>query len=197
MKARGIAMVIGLAASLALAFDSAAQRPPASASAAASASASARPKVEIPPLVDTESLPRFDADPLPTEKSKPPTRDDWKAAPEVRLTRMSSSLGSCHTKRVREWLKIRCERRMAGARLLAGSLDGVSIWPDDPVSPDRPWESGNFVELILPVRVGDVRVFELFELEAGYEMDWPRPAMILEELWPEGAKTAEVALYTR
>lgn len=82
-------------------------------------------KLNIPPRVDEAELPIFDAEPFPDGKSKTPTLAEWTVAPRVRLTRMARGIG-CTAKRVREWMKIRCERKTAGLRLIAGSTDGIA-----------------------------------------------------------------------
>ncbi len=182
--------VLLLVAAAMLARDSVAQKPAASAKPADA-------KVVIPPLVDPEALPRFDAEPLPQEKSKAPRPAEWNEAPRVRLTRMSPRIGECEARRLREWIRIHCDRQMAGARLIAGSTEGIELWiaeplPGDPNGQFGPSE-GRFVDVVFPLRSGDRRVFELFDLVSGYESAWPKSSMIIEEQWLEGG-SPEIAV---
>jgi hypothetical protein len=129
MKSRSLLWIT--AAVCALSLDSQAQpAPSASAKAAASASAAANAKVEIPPWPSSrDAFPAFDAEPFPADKTKAPDDADWKRAVQVRLSRISPGVpAGCRAWRVREWMKIHCDMRTAGLRLLAGSKEGVSLF---------------------------------------------------------------------
>jgi hypothetical protein len=81
----------------------------------------------IPPRVEKADLPAFDAEPFPEEKSKAPKANEWKDAKEVRLSRASRRANGCTAYRLREWIKIHCDRMTGGARLTAGSSEGVEL----------------------------------------------------------------------
>lgn len=144
-------------------------------------------KLTIPPRVEEAELPPFDAEPFPTDKSKAPTIAEWTAAPRVRITRMSKGIG-CIPKRVREWVKIRCERQTAGLRLIAGSTDGIALWVPEPLPDGEPFATaGRFSEIVFPVRPGDRRVFEVLTLNFGDWGGWgTSSSYLVEEEWPEG-----------
>lgn len=132
MKSRILLWVA--AAVCGLSIDSLAQPTPApsgraKAGPAASASASAA-NVEIPPWpAAPDSYPAFDAQPFPSDKTKAPVDADWKDAIQVRLSRISPGVPSgCRAWRVREWMKIHCEEKTAGVRMLAGDRQGVSVF---------------------------------------------------------------------
>ena len=150
----------------------------------------------IPPWVDPAELPAFDAEPLPTEKSKAPTLAEWTAAQRVRLTRTSRSIG-CKASRVREWVKIRCEQQTAGLRLIAGSTDGIALWVPEPFGDNVFGTLGRFSEIVFPVRQGDRRIFELVTLSLGEWEGWGTTSTYLvEEEWLEGG-TPQIAMLWR
>ncbi len=131
---------------------------------------------------------RYDGQPLPTDPSKAPAPDEWDRAATVRI-RAPRPIGNCGAKLLREWIAIRCEGKMAGAGLVAGSAAGVAIAVDE--------KDGTFVAITFPLRPGDRRVFELFGREEQYGGEWPASAMILDEQWLEGATSPEIAAYPR
>ena len=187
MKTSRFAVVVAALAS-AMFIDSAAQ------------SDASLPKVVIPPRLDAAALPAFDADPFPQEKSKMPKGEEWKTAPVVHLTRHAKRLTDCRAYRLREWMKIHCERPTAGIRLLAGTTDGIAIWVSPPTNDPNTGAqvSAGSSEMIFPVRAGDRRVFEVLDLNFG---DWEgfgtSSSMILEEQWMEGAAKPAIALLAR
>ena len=211
MKAKSWRIAPVVMALCAASVDSVAQPVP---SSSASAGPSGSAKVEIPPWPERVGLPMFDAEPFPEEKTKAPTADEWKAAIQVRLTRMSTSISGCRAWRLREWMKIHCDTKTAGIRLLAGSADGVALFvPDSLVSQEEfdknPSElaakhfetMGRLGQVVFPVRRGDRRVFEWLRLDVWDNYEGPpgvgsTSTMILEEQWLEGAK-AEIALLAR
>jgi len=194
MRASSVASLVVLVLSAA-ALDSRAQPAP---------SASASAKVEIPPWPEKPELKAFDAEPFSDEKTKTPDAEDWKRAEQVRLSRVSPSVpAGCRAWRVREWMKIHCDRKTAGLRMLAGSSDGVSlVVAESLVSMEEANKSfdllvkhldtlGRIGQIVFPVRRGDRRVFEWLELEvwSGYDSapsPVPSSTMIVEEQWLEG-----------
>jgi hypothetical protein len=154
-------------------------------------------KVVIPPLVEEATLPAFDAEPFPTEKSKAPAAAEWKDAPRVRLSRVSERGGTCNAYRVREWVKIDCHRETAGARLLSGSTEGVSLWVTDPGGDNVQFIPISMAEIIFPVRPGDRRLFETLDLDFGDWDGWGTSTGVrIEERWLAGAKGPEIAILT-
>jgi hypothetical protein len=212
MKARSSGLALLVVALTVSSADSIAQPAP-------SASASAGAKIVIPPWPDGSALPAFDAEPFPDEETKSPKPSEWSSATEVRLTRASRGTTDCHAFRLHEWIKIHCDKKTAGLRLLAGSTDGIALWvPDSLVSREAPpgedptrqakreeeWleTMGRFGEIVFPVRRGDRRVFEWLGLNAEWGYDgglWigSSSRMIVEEQWLEGAKKPRIALLTR
>ncbi|HVY46903.1 MAG TPA: hypothetical protein VHB21_13540 [Minicystis sp.] len=168
--------------------------------------ASASARVAIPPWPDPAALPAFDAEAWPDEPSKPPKASEWKDAPEVRLSSAAPIAAGCRSYRVREWVKIHCERRTAALRLIAGSAEGVAMFtfngvgePNGAEGAQTFWETmGKFGEIIVPVRKGDRRVFEWVDFDFGeYEGWWVQSSFVVEESWVEGAKLPELALRAR
>jgi hypothetical protein len=206
-SAAGVVLVLGAAS-----LDSMAQPAP---SVQPSAGASAAAKVEIPPWpTDRDKLPAFDAEPFPDDKTKPPTDDDWKSAIQVRLSRVSPSVPTgCRAWRVREWMKIHCDMKTAGLRLLAGKSEGVSLVVVESLiseeAADKDWQvnlqrlesMGRFGQIVFPVRRGDRRVFEWLRLDQfdnyeGGPSIAPTSAMLVEEQWLDG-EAPEIALLSR
>jgi hypothetical protein len=153
-------------------------------------------RVVIPPRVEEATLPAFDAEPFPEEKSQAPTPSEWKDVPRVRLSRVADGVTGCNAYRVREWIQIHCDRQTAGARLIAGSPSGIALWVPEPLSKDNAFSTmGRFVEIVFPVRRGDRRVFETLDFDFGMYEGWGTAmGFFVEERWPEGAKSPEIAL---
>jgi hypothetical protein len=169
---------------------------------AATSSASAPPRVEIPPWPDASRLPAFDAEPFPDDKSKAPTQEEWKGAPQVRLSHVANIAASCRAYRVREWMKIHCERKTAGLRLIAGSTEGVALFTANGLGEQDSgtfWETmGRFGQIIFPVRRGDRRLFEWLDFDFGFSEGWGVDStFVIEESWAEGAKAPDIALRVR
>lgn len=158
------------------------------------------PRVVIPPLVAEETLPAFDAEPFPEDKSKAPKPAEWKEAPRVRLSRVAERASDCRAYRVREWMKIHCDRLVAGLRLLAGSTEGIAlwIWERPPGASDTQFfSSGHGADVIFPARRGDRRIFQAIDIDFGEYEGWgTAPGVLIEERWPERAKSPEIALLT-
>ena len=162
----------------------------------AESDAGANKPLTIPPWVETADLPTFDAEAFPAEKSKVPTLSEWTAAPRVRLTRMTRTNG-CNAARVREWMKIHCDLKTAGLRLIAGSTDGIALWVPEPLNEGELSTMGRFSEIVFPVRQGDRRVFELIRFEFGEWEGWgTTSSFLVEEEWLEGG-TPQIAMLAR
>ena len=129
MKTRSLLWIAALVCGLSL--DSLAQpAPSATASAGVAASASASARVVIPPWpAERDAFPALDAEPFPDDKTKAPDAADWKNAVQVRFTRLSPGVPTgCRAWRVREWMKVHCDLRTSGIRLLAGNTEGVALF---------------------------------------------------------------------
>jgi hypothetical protein len=168
--------------SVTLAAGSIGSAPPAASSAAASA-----PVVREPPPEPLE------AQSIPAAPSKPPTLEEWKTATPIEPTRRSRDAWPCRAYRVREWLKVKCQLMVAEIRQFGGSPEGVFLW----IGPkaDFVWEPKNGGEVILPMRPGDRRIVQFFELVpnmcVGMVSD---SSVIVDEAWIEGEKGPTVVL---
>jgi hypothetical protein len=128
----------------------------------------------------------LEAAPPGAEVSKAPTAEEWKTASRVKLARNAPA---CSVYLVREWLKIHCSGFPgAGVSLLAGSRDGVQVWVDPsggegPDSMTKPRDA----EIILPLRRGDGRLFQIAQFGEGYDgpIGWNN-AFSVSECWIEG-----------
>lgn len=128
----------------------------------------------------------LDADPPGPEVSAAPKVDEWKSARPVKLAR---SVPACSAYLVREWLKIHCSGFPgAGVSLLAGSRDGVQVWVDPSGGEGaqgmkRPRDA----EIILPLRRGDGRFFQIAQFGEGYDgpVGWSN-AYAVSESWIDG-----------
>jgi hypothetical protein len=155
-------------------------------------------RVVIPAWVEEDQLPAFDAEPFPVDKSKAPKLGEWKDAPHVRLSRVAPRVTGCHASRIREWINVHCDRHTAGLRLVAGSTEGIALWVPEALPGDEMNKfssMGRFGEIVFPVRPGDRRVFEWFDIEAEYEGWGSQSSLLLEEQWRPGARP-EIALLT-
>jgi hypothetical protein len=156
------------------------------ADAPADPAASAAPVSSAAPAPARDEGTSLEAAPPGAEISKAPKAEEWKTAPRVKLAR---SVAACNAYRVREWLKIHCSGFPgAGVSLLAGSRDGVQVWVDPsggegPEAMTKPRDA----EIILPLRRGDGRLFQIAQFGEGYDgpSGWNN-AYAVSEYWIEG-----------
>jgi hypothetical protein len=149
----------------------AAAAPAASASAAPSGSASAAPAE--PPLLRGADIPKETSD-APKPKA---FGDEWMTIGKAYRTNTGERGSFCKLTLVREWLRLRCEDRI-GATMFTGDPTGVKIWPVD----DR----GTAVTtIILPLRRGETRMFNLLGIEQGYEWSSMADAERIAVIWRE------------
>ena len=156
------------------------------AEAPADPAASAAPSASAAPAPASGEGTSLDAAPPSAEVSKAPTAEEWKTASRAKLAR---SVAACNAYRVREWLKIHCSGFPgAGVSLLAGSRDGVQVWVD-PSGGDGPeaMTKPRDAEIILPVRRGDGRLFQIAQFGEGYDgpIGWNN-AYSVSEYWVDG-----------
>lgn len=126
------------------------------------------------------NAPTLASDVPSADKSAAPSAAEWRDAKSVKLTRRGQRAGSCDGKRVREWLRVRCQTKTFAISLLGGSNDGLSFWIGGEA--DRP-----FGEVQLPLRRGDRRVVQLWATSsdsAGTSV--VEPSLTLQELWADG-----------
>ena len=127
--------------------------------------------------------PPFDAQPFPDEKTPPPQKAEWAAAPRVTLDPSLPQSG-CLAWRVREWVKLRCTSDGFGAiRLLGGKRDGLQTTLL--ATRNEFEEVAGEAELVIPVRRGDARVIEIMTLDFGYKGSMSvSPWRVISEHWP-------------
>ena len=179
------------------------QTPPSSASAAASGAASATPAASA--SADASASPSASgaasagppknvihgAD-IPTETSDAPKdKKDWEAAKVVTANSGPSSV--CVFKVLREWLRIECPTRIAGA-LIAGEPAGVNVWswgePMAALNPEAVKLGATMpqVIMVMPLRRGESKVFDLDQLsEGGWDWVGPERAERISVAWRDGS----------
>jgi len=140
--------------------------------------------------------PRWDEAAFSDEVTPRPKPEDWGKAPVVSLGPSTSALraAQCKARRLREWLRIRCEGRSVGVvRMLGGRRDGMetrlgsssSEFDDFPQS----------VELVLALRRGDLRVLEVLEIALGYKGSSSiEPWFVFSEHWPAEDDAPSISL---
>lgn len=121
-------------------------------------------------------IPVFDRAPSPSERSAPPTREEWKAAPVADDVRVTDP--SCKAYRIREYYRLSCDFAQA-IGLVAGAREEVEL--------GCPKESrdADFCEeawVVFPMRIGDVRVFQFF----GWSRWGFTPDSVASAQWLEG-----------
>jgi hypothetical protein len=110
-------------------------------------------------VVLSPPLPSWSEEAFPDKRSPMPKKDEWKSAPRVAIDgslpetlfrSREGGRGECETRRLREWIQIRCNLggNDGGVMLIGGNADGVSLGRDS--------------DAIFPVRRGDRRVIEFF-----------------------------------
>lgn len=138
-----------------------------------------------------ESLPFLG--PVPTEKSKPPTFAEWSAAKDLEAP-LSSTF--CGIRRVREWLRLRCEVLNSNSiDLVTGNSNDVFFsvkqgggeCTNDPNEGQICWDA---VEVVFPIRRGDRRFLQVTQRTGGgYYMPGSgpmvQPVVGLSEMWVE------------
>jgi hypothetical protein len=149
----------------------------------------AAPPSDAGPAVPAKTGPeRFFIGPPPDEKSRPPKVTEWDAEQDITLARGASS---CTARRVREWMRVRCE--VTGTQYVAlvtgtktdvysSIVTGVTCWGDG-----DDYRCSDRVEILFPLRRGDRRVFQIVQ-RLGYAMplwDTSRASHVISETWLE------------
>jgi hypothetical protein len=118
--------------------------------------------------VARESMPFLG--PVPEEKSKPPTLAEWNT--EKDIGGHFSDGYECKLRRVREWIRFRCEGTNGlGAELVAGTPTEISFFraveentcvpPEESVAMYKATVCKTRVEAVFPIRRGDRRVVQV------------------------------------
>ena len=131
----------------------------------------------------------LDGPSIPTEASKPPKVTEWPGAQRVRLTRKGPQAAGCHALLVREWMRLRCEGDVFALSLLGGTPEGIAFWIGQA-------NGTPFGEVLLPLRRGDRRVFQLWA--PGKDADGAfvaKPMLVVQESWMAGQETPTVTAW--
>jgi hypothetical protein len=140
-------------------------------------------------IVLAPPLPSWSEEAFPDKRSPMPAKSEWAAAPQVAIDRATpeslfqSRQGQrcqCEARRLREWVRIRCDRdRDGGILLLGGSADGLALGRDQ--------------DAVFPVRRGDRRVIEFLLAEETVNAHTteviarqPLPGYVISEQWIAG-----------
>lgn len=130
-------------------------------------------------------LPALIDDPPSDEKTKAPTKAEWKTAPQYRVHRNDHDR-DCKIQKQSEWLRISCESwGIAGISVVSGSRDGLDVgltFDGDGSS------TGGHVTL--PIRRGDRRLI-LFMIRTKWSM---APGFVVSEQWLTGDKGPLVSI---
>lgn len=119
---------------------------------------------------------------FPAVASGSPKPAEWQSSQPFDVSRRVGSVSAhCETRRVREWIRVRCPAlRVSAITQLGGSAEGARL-NLDPKSADGLPAGG---ELAFPIRPGESRVFLFWTLGEGY--DGPLtviPAIVVQSEW--------------
>ncbi len=126
-----------------------------------------------------EALKTAPVRPVPPAQASLPSPQEWNAAPE--LTVKGSTEAGCETKRVHDWLRVRCESKNPGfwyasIRLLEGLRGEAQLAV-----------VRNRASAVLPLRVGSA--WRVGFVVAGYDL---RAERVLSVAWRDGAPVVEL-----
>ena len=121
---------------------------------------------------------------------------EWAQAAEVEPTRRGPRAAKCHVWRVREWVRVSCPDLVTSSiAMLGGTNQGMAFWID----PAKEGKDGKLPaggEVLFPVRPGDRRVVQFLSFGPGYEGPFTQlPALVVQELWLEGAAKPTLVLH--
>lgn len=119
---------------------------------------------------------------IPTERSKPPTLDEWKAGTVVNSQEKNSRPDRCEMKIVREWLKIKCEGDVLGIN----DLDGFGAEGTDHF---KALKEGQFADIVVRLKEGQALSTRI---PRGAEGD-----ALLFTHWQKGAKKPNIVALGR
>lgn len=129
-------------------------------------------------------LPALMDDPPSEEKTKAPTKAEWKSAPDYRLYK-NENKSECKAQKLREWLRITCQGwGYAGISVVSGSRDGLDL----AIQSSDSGSEGAY--LVLPLRRGDRRLI-LFMTQSKWSK---HPDFFVSEQWLSGDKGPIVSI---
>lgn len=149
-------------------------------SSAAAATASKLPSKENI-AVDDSKIDKSIPD-IPTERSKPPTIEEWKTGTVVNSQEKNSRPDKCEMKIVREWLKIKCEGEVFGIN----DLDGFGAEGTDHF---KALQEGKFADIVVRLKEGQALSTRI---PRGAEGD-----ALLFTHWQKGAKKPNIVALGR
>ncbi len=123
---------------------------------------------------------RFSAEPFPSEKSKAPSREEWKKAPVVSADR-NTMHKRCKVFRVREWVRVECEGYFHSVSMIAGDHAEVDVG----VIHDN-----SNVFLVFPIRKGQKRFFQVNSVS---KWSW-FPSFYVSEHWLSSEDTPFISI---
>jgi len=159
-------------------------------SPSASQSASSRP----PPTPDmwTDPLELASAE-IPSTRSEPPKRDEWKAGVKVKVAARNDRARSCDVRLLREYVRVSCPQPMGGARQYVGSTKDVEVFVR-PKSYPHLFQEPHGGEVVFPLRRGEAYLFQFFELSEGYDGFGLSASMVVDVSWSGGRKAPTVVI---
>lgn len=148
----------------------------ATATVAVASSASAAPgSLKMPDktniAVDESKIDKAIPD-IPSERSKPPTVEEWKTGTVINSQQKNSRPDKCEMKIVREWLKVKCEGDVLGIN----DLDGFGVEGTDHF---KAFQEGKFADIVVRLKVGQslsTRIPRGAEGDAALFTSWPKNA---------------------
>jgi hypothetical protein len=162
--------------------------PAAKPSASPSASASAAPRVFVEPV-------ELGAQAIPSEKTKPPGRDEWAGARPVLTGRRTAASSTCTALLLREYLKVRCSGWTSGVRQFAGPIDDVEVWVSPANTVDQLTQSEGGGHVVFPLRRGVGHVFRFFGADFDYGGSiFPTGGPLVDAYWPAGDASPTVTI---
>jgi hypothetical protein len=109
---------------------------------------------------------------IPSDKSKPPSIDEWKTGTVVNSQEKNSRPDKCEMKIVREWLKVKCEGEVLGIT----DLDGFGAEGTDHF---KMVQEGKFADVVVRLKEGQAlstRFLRAVEGDAALFTHWPKGA---------------------
>jgi hypothetical protein len=143
----------------------------ASSDSSGTAPASIKPPDKENIAVDESKIDKSIPD-IPSDRSQPPTIDEWKTGTAVNSQEKNSRPDKCELKIVREWLKIKCEGDVLGIN----DLDGFGAEGTDHF---KAHNEGKFADIVVRLKEGQAlstRILRGAEGDAALFTHWPKGA---------------------
>jgi hypothetical protein len=128
--------------------------------------------------------PSFAQVPFSDERTPKPKDKEWATAERVAIDGLAGMAfpTPCETRRLHEWIRIRCTTATGSIALLGGNHEGLSLHLDPLKEEFDSFANGG--EIVFPVRRGDRRVIEWLTVEFGYKgANSLTPFFVLSESW--------------